>query len=150
MAYLFAPRPRFKELPVFYNVEGAVGAQPATNLREDVLLVQFILSFIVKTPKPTYSPQMIAACSALRLTGVADPITITAIREYQKLTPGWTVDGRVSPAQGYSYGANISYAIVGLNNSLQNRSLDVWPRIDKIAGCPAEVAGMVKRLVVGE
>src|SRR5262245_12259879 len=52
MAYLVAPRPSNKELPVFYNVEGAVGAQPATNLREDVLLVQFILTFIVKKPAP--------------------------------------------------------------------------------------------------
>jgi hypothetical protein len=149
MAYLFAPRPSFKELPVFYNVEGAVGAQPAMNQREDVLLVQFILSFIAKTPKPTYSQAMIAACNAVQLTGVADEATITAIREYQKLTPGWTVDGRVSPAKGYSYSGTM-FAIVGLNDGLQNRAIDVWPRIDKIPGCPPELAQMVKRAVVGE
>ena len=68
MAYLFAPRPSFRELPVFYNVEGAVGATPAMNLREDVLLVQFILSFIVKAPKPTYTPQMIAACKLISIS----------------------------------------------------------------------------------
>jgi hypothetical protein len=149
MAYLFAPRPSFEQLPIFYNVEAPVGAAPAANNREDVLLVQFILSFISKSPAATYTPEMIAACRAVQFTGIVDQATIKAIREYQKLSPGWTVDGRVSPANGYSYGANIMFTIVGLNNSLQNRTIDVWPRIDKIPGCPQELIDMTKRTVVG-
>jgi hypothetical protein len=149
MAYLFAPRTSFKELPIFFNVEGAVGAQPAVNIREDVLLVQFNLSFIVNTPAPTYTPEMIAACKAITLNGIADQQTITAIKEYQKLTPGSVVDGRVSPAQGYSYNGAVLWSIAAMNDSLQNRCLDVWPRIDKVPGCPAALAEMTKRTVVG-
>ena len=41
MAHLLAPQQSKPTLPVFFNVDGVVGAAPAVNNREDVLLVQF-------------------------------------------------------------------------------------------------------------
>ena len=36
---------REPRLPAFFNVDGVVGAGPATNSPEDVLLVQFFMRF---------------------------------------------------------------------------------------------------------
>ncbi|MBA2378914.1 MAG: hypothetical protein H0V76_05005 [Blastocatellia bacterium] len=63
-----------------------------SNLREDVLLVQFASIVIASTPTPTSSPEFNAAVAAVRLTGTVDPATINAIsatqREVQKKGAG--------------------------------------------------------------
>ncbi len=151
MAHLFIPTPNEEQLPVFFNVDGAVGAQPASNNREDVLLVQFALSVIAGNPAASTHPDFLAAAKAVRITGVMDKETIHAIRQLQlkNSMPGAIADGRVSPARtGVSYGQS-AYSIAVLMNSLQNRNVDIRPRIDKIPGCPAELAAMVKRTVAG-
>ena len=154
MAHLMAPQPSHPELPVFFNVDGVVGAAPAVNNREDVLLVQFIFNVIATSPRPTTDPVLLAAARAVRLTGTIDPATITAIRAHQTVdrrisgNPNQVVDGRVSPAKGgYSYGA--LWTIAELNNNLQDRHVNIWPRIDTIPGCPAELRQMVVRAVAG-
>jgi len=106
MAHLLAPQPSHPSMPVFFNVDGVVGAAPAQNEREDVLLVQFILRVIAKSPDAMTEPQL---QGAVRVTGMIDPATINAIRALQtgfkKEMPGQVVDGRVSPARGgYTYG----------------------------------------------
>src|SRR5262245_15761533 len=136
MAHLLAPQPPHKELPVFFNVDGVVGAPPAENKREDVLLVQFIFTVIASSPEATTEPELVAAAKAVRVTGGIDPATINAIRamqdSFKKEFPGQVADGRVSPAKDtYSYGS-AKWIIAHLNNSLQNRHVNVWPRIDKI------------------
>ena len=154
MAHFLAPQPPDPQLPVFFNVDGAVGAAPAQNKREDVLLVQFVFYLIAKSPSPTIAPALLAAAQAVQLTGMADAATIKAIRVHQESKrqelPETVVDGRVSPAMGggYSYGSGL-WTITFLNNSVRNRHLDIWPRIDKIPGCPDELKQMVKRTVVG-
>ena len=154
MAHLFAPQPSDPELPVFFNVDGVVGAAPAQNKREDVLLVQFAFTVIAATPLSTSNPLVIQAAKAVTLSGVADPATINAIRTFQesrksKSGPGTVVDGRVSPAKGgYSYGGGL-WTIAHLNESLQDRNIKIWPRIDQIAGCPGELQQMVVRTVQG-
>jgi hypothetical protein len=158
MAYLMAPQPSNITLPVFFNVNGVVGAAPASNKREDVLLVQFAFKVIGDNPIPGTGAVLLAAAKAVAVTGTirlgfpVDP-TINAIRVLQQdsktVNPGTVVDGRVSPAKaGYDYGAGV-FTIVDLNNSLQLRHVDIWPRIDKIPGCPNELKQMVIRTVAG-
>jgi hypothetical protein len=154
MAHLFAPQNPESELPVFFNVDGVVGAAPAQNKREDVLLVQFVYQVIAASPRPTTNPKVLIAARAVRVTGSIDQATIAAIRATQEgnkaLNPGVIVDGRVSPVKaGYTYAKQTPWTIVNLNDSLQDRNLDVWPRIDKILGCPDDLKKMVTRQVAG-
>ncbi|MBL8177053.1 MAG: hypothetical protein JNK48_20435 [Bryobacterales bacterium] len=151
MAHLFIPNPYEEQLPVFFNVDAPVGAYPAANNREDVLLVQFAMTVIANNPVHTTHPDFLAAAKQVKTTGFIDQPTINAIRQMQlkNSMPGAIADGRVSPAKGgASYGES-TYSIAILMNSLQNRNVDIWPRIDKIPGCPAELAAMVKRTVAG-
>jgi len=153
MAHFFAPKPPDQRLPVFYNLDGVVGASPAQNYAEDVLLVQFAFWVIGRNPKAGNTPELNAAAKAVQLTGKPDAATLTAIRVHQQSVktnyPATVVDGRASPVRGgYSYGGGY-WTIVVLNNALQDRYLDIWPRIDKIPGCPAPLKEMVMRQVVG-
>ena len=149
MAHLLAPRPPLDELPVFFNVDGAVGAPPAQNQREDVLLVQFCFEAIGRSPKPTTSAEVVEACRRVKVTGIIDDATISAISAFQRSgTHQNVVDGRVSPANGYLYG-NAAFSIVNLNEALQDRNVDIWPRIDKIPNCPPELRKMVVRTCSG-
>lgn len=154
MAHLLAPQKSLPTLPVFFNVDAVVGAAPATNNREDVLLVQFAFAVIAASPAADSSIEFQEAAAAVKLTGTADEETINAIRASQaeanrKGSTGTVVDGRVSPAKGgYAYGDS-TWTIVNLNESIQHRNVKVWPRIDQIAGCPAELKLMVVRTVQG-
>lgn len=153
MAHLLAPQASNPELPVFFNVDHAVGTMPATNLREDVLLVQFLLTVMAKNPPPGRSPQFQAALGEVRFSGVADDATKNAIRaaqeEAKRFQPQTVVDGRVSSAKGYSFGQSSNWIIVHLNESVQESNLSIWPRIDQIPGCPEEIKKLVVRTVQG-
>lgn len=153
MAYLFIPKSPDRELPVFFNLDGVVGASPASNQPEDVLLIQFIFSVMGANPLPTTPASMTAIYRAVNVTGVIDAQTIAAIRSEQedrkKSQPGTVADGRVSPAVGgYFYGGGM-YSIARLNDNLQHRNIGIWPRIDLIPGCPAGLKAMVTRTVSG-
>ena len=154
MAHLLAPQASNPNLPVFFNVDGVVGAPPAANKREDVLLVQFAFKIISESAIATSEPVVTEAARAVTMSGIADPATINAIRVFQQAriargSAGTVVDGRVSPAkEGYAFGRGI-WTIVVLNESLQARNVQVWPRIDQIPGCPNELQQMVVRTVQG-
>ncbi len=152
MAHLMAPQPSNPQLPTFFNVNGVVGTAPAANQREDVLLVQYYLKLVGVAGQGAPTP-LFTACNAVCVTGVIDPPTITAITLYQQQrkmkNPNVVVDGRVSPAKGgYSYGA--VWTIVHMNEIVHERHQNLWPRIDKIPGCPEELKAMVMRTVVGK
>ena len=149
MAYPVSYHPANSKLPVFFNIDGAVGDPPCPNKREDVLFVQFALTVIGGSPNANDSPALIDACKKVSVTGVIDDATEFAVCQLQVLNRGAVVDGRVTPAQGYDYGTAL-YSIVDLNRSIQNRNKDVWPRLDMIAGCPQELAAMVKKKLVGQ
>jgi hypothetical protein len=154
MAHLLAPQPPIPQLPVFFNVDGVVGAAPAQNKREDVLLVQFAFKVIADNPLSGTGPAILAAAKGVTVTGTMDQPTINAIRVFQedfkKDNPAQVVDGRVSPAKGgYFYGPGAAWIITHLNNALQDRNVDIWPRLDKIKGCPSELQQMVTRTVAG-
>jgi hypothetical protein len=154
MAYLFIPQPTSPGLPVFFNVDGVVGAAPAQNKSEDVYLVQFYFLILAANPGET-RPDIVAAAKNVKVTGTIDQATVTAIRTTQQCikateAPGTVVDGRVSPAKGgYSYGSGV-WTIVYLNSMIRKRYVDIWPRIDKIGGCPGAVKDMVTRTVAGK
>jgi hypothetical protein len=154
MAHLLAPQQSKPTLPVFFNVDDAVGNAPAANKREDVLLVQFAFTVMAVSKLPTTSDAFYQAAKAVKVTGSIDQATISAITamqlEVKRKHPGTIVDGRVSPSRGsYGYGAGGGSSIVTLNESIQHRNVDVWPRIDKIVGCPPEIKQMVVRTVQG-
>jgi hypothetical protein len=155
MAHLFIAQPTIVELPVFFNVDGVVGASPAVNNREDVLLVQFAFQMIARHPKSNRE-EVQAAAQAVKITGTVDAATINAIKALQNFAKikqgraGQIVDGRVSPAKGYSYGGSVYWTIVYLNDAIQDFHVDIWPRIDKIPGCPPELQAMVFRTVAGK
>lgn len=153
MAHLLAPQKSKPTLPVFFNVDAAVGAAPAANNREDVLLVQFAFKAISASRLAGVSSEFYTAAMAVQATGTIDQATINAIRamqsEIKKNKPSKVVDGRITPADsGYGYGSG-TYTIVDLNESVQHRHIDIWPRIDRISGCPPELRQMVVRTVQG-
>jgi hypothetical protein len=152
MAHLLAPKPPNPTLPVYFNVDAVVGAQPAENRTEDVLLVQFAFHVLASSTMAQTPPEVMAAARNVSMTGTCDQATIDAIRAYQTamrgFRPGQVADGRVSPSRGgYSYGE--IWIIVQLNESMQGRHIDLWPRIDRIPGCPQALREMVIRQVVG-
>ena len=154
MAHLLAPQKSKPTLPVFFNVDGVVGKAPAANNREDVLLVQFAIATMASKPLPGASDAFYQAAKMVKVTGTIDNETINAITamqlEVKRKDPGTIVDGRVSPSHGtYGYGGGGGCSIVTLNESVQHRNVDVWPRIDKINGCPSELKQMVVRTVQG-
>ncbi|MGD9562892.1 MAG: hypothetical protein AB7F88_11685 [Pyrinomonadaceae bacterium] len=153
MAHLLAPQASLPTLPVFFNVDGVVGSAPAANKREDVLLVQFAFTVIAASPTPGASAEFNAAAAAVKMTGTADAATLNAIRatqvEVNRKGGTGVIDGRVSPAKGgYAYGSG-TWTIVHLNESMQDRHMALWPRIDQIKGCPSELQQMVVRTVRG-
>jgi len=154
MAQVLSPKPAEATLPVFFNVEGVVGSAPADNRGEDVLLVQFFMSIVAATPTAKTEPELIAAFKRVSVSGSIDQATIDAIRTYQHIRrnsdgPSQVVDGRISPARGYRFG-NTIYTIVLLNDMVQNRNTDIWPRIDRIPGCPTALKTLVERELVGK
>jgi hypothetical protein len=79
----------------------------------------------------------------VRATGICDEDTIDGIRPTQEhirqSRPGTVVDGRVSPARGYSYGGGGSWIIVFLNIQMRLALSRVWPRLQDLADCPPQL-----------
>lgn len=153
MAHLVSPQNQKITLPVFFNLDGVVGAAPSANGREDVLFVQFCFWVIATHPLPGSSIEFKQKAAAVKVTGMIDAETVEALRatqeEVKKDQPGTVVDGRASPSTGsYGYGGG-AFTIVHLNESVQHRFIDLWPRIDRIPGCPEELRQMVIRTVRG-
>ena len=150
MARLFIPDRVDSDLPVFYNVDAVVGAAPATNQPEDVLLVQFLQRLLKERPT---NPETRTFFATMPLTGIVDQQTIAGIVKIQtnvkdKGFPGIIVDGRASPAKGYRYGAAL-YTIVMLNEVVQQEHYDLWPRLDRMPEAPPRITHLVFRTLVG-
>jgi hypothetical protein len=139
--HILAPRPADSNLPIFFNLDSSVGSKGSNNSAEDILLVQFLLRQIAETV-PSSSP-----AGELRrkrilnvpMSGAADPLTIDGIRAWQEARKesihGTIVDGLVSQARGYIYGAG-EWTIVDLNAIFRKTFRDIWPRLDRHPACP--------------
>lgn len=149
MVHVLAPRPPHPNLPMFFNVDAAVGPAPASNIPEDVALVQFLLRLIGDNPGGM-GTGVSDVLKQVTPTGVMDEKTLAAIKAVQVLEKKPT-DGRVSSAQGYKYGATF-YTIVDLNFSIRDRAKfhGLWPNLDKIGGCPPTLQAAIRRAMVGQ
>jgi peptidoglycan hydrolase-like protein with peptidoglycan-binding domain len=107
-------------LRVFYDVDAAVGTG-CPNRREDVYLVQFLIS-VIWGKKDMHGDVVGAAGKpAPRVDGICGPETITAIRQFQEYYGVTLVDGRVDPVPpGQSYGPihKMAYTMIGLNTNV--------------------------------
>jgi hypothetical protein len=154
MAHLVSVKRSKQFSTAFFNLDADVGPAPAANLREDVLLVQFAFASMAADPPPDTSKEFFVAAAAVRPTGNIDIATINAIKvmqiEMRRSKPKTQVDGRLRPVTREVEGQETdSGAILDLNESIQVRNSRIWPRIDKIAGCPIELKRMVVRTVEG-
>lgn len=157
MVHLVSAPPNSDE-GLLFNVDGAVGAPPATNKREDVLFVQFA----IRTWRRNYSGGVLEQDQGLMIasrdvwiSGTADSSTIESIREWQlsqkRYFPGTIVDGRVSPMRhgrvsyGGAFGPDLT--IMGLNRVLLDATVLDWPRIDRLPECPEELKQMMLRVL---
>ena len=144
--YVMAPRPSEGQVPIFFNVDSSVGHKGANSSPEDILLVQFLIRKAGDS-SPNLPPHQRERMRNVAPTGVCDPETIDGIRAVQETMreshPGTIVDGKVSPARGYRYGAGI-WTIVSLNVTIRKRFPQVWPRLQDFADCPP----LVKKRVV--
>ncbi len=148
MVHILAPQPRLAALPIFFNVDGAVGANAPNANADDVMLVQFLLRLIGDNPSGAASP-VTPTLKKVNPTGKMDQDTIAGITAIQTLA-GLTPDGRVSVAKHYQYGTKF-YTIVDLNFSIRSRAKfnPTWPNLDKIAGCPGALATAARAALAG-
>jgi hypothetical protein len=131
MVHVLAPRPPKPFLPIFWNVDTSVGKNAANSTVEDILLVQFFISLIVKNPLGSTPPGL----RPVSVTGRINPETIAAIEVLQRAS-GLTPDGRISVAHGYEYGGK-GWTIVHMNNAVNARFQTRWPNLDELPECPA-------------
>lgn len=157
MPRLVQPDNSIRDLPLFFNVDAPVGNPPAANRELDVLLLQFFMELMAKYPLSYATAEERSATKAVRKTGQCDAATVSAIVAIQKRQVGIQagrgnygkiVDGRVSPARGYRYG-RFQFTIITINESVQNKHREVWPRIDKIPGFPQKLKPMMIEQVIG-
>src|SRR5258708_10661984 len=102
MVHILAPRPAMGTLPIFYNVDVAVGRGAPNSSPSDVLLVQYFLSLIGKNVPPN---SKLSSLAKVPVTGSINPETISAI-EVLQVADGAAPDGRVSVANGYRFGGS--------------------------------------------
>lgn len=150
MVHVLAPQPSDRVyLPVFLNIDGAVGESAPNANPQDIAFVQYILRTIGNRPRGT----AIAVGEVLRQvhpTGAMDPQTIAAIRALQSTrAPGVARDGKVSSARGYTYDGVHTFMIVELNDAMRNRYPDLYPRLDRVPDCPPHVATAIRDAVIG-
>jgi hypothetical protein len=135
-------------IPYFYNVDSAVGPG-CPNLRDDVLLVQYLLVTINDNPNafsPPFPPLPLKPGETFRADGIVGPITLRAIQHFQEVgrTRGNNIatDGRVDKATGSGAGAtsHTQFTIIFLNNGYRIIRPGMYPNIALLAGdCPSEL-----------
>lgn len=154
--HIMAPKPADPKIPIFFNVDGSVGHMGENSSTEDILLVQYFLHTVA-----SLTPSSSAAGEARRLrilatpvTGFCDEATIDGIRAWQEgrktTMPGTVVDGKVSHARAYFYGAAGFWTIVDLNLMFKKLFPNVWPRIQDAPECPALLQAAAAKALYGE
>jgi hypothetical protein len=135
---------RDPELPLFYNVDRAVGPG-CPNSRDDVLLVQYLMKAVFDN-----MPEKRPPGAQLRVDGVAGEITFRYIQRVQELAKSrgvatQTVDGRVDKAIGSGTGARTgsTYTILNLCAGFQNFRRQDYYNIGAASDCPRELAALL-------
>lgn len=142
--HALAPRPTDPGVPVFLNVDTSVGYMGSNSSPDDILLVQFLLRVGAEEAPVGATPEGELRRQTILRVEIGGPVNATmigGIRAFQEVlrekNKGTIVDGRVSPAQGYRYGAGF-FTIVSLNLLFRKNvaAMNIWPRIDKHPRCP--------------
>jgi hypothetical protein len=154
---ILVSKPNEERLPIIFNVDGVVGAAPAANKPDDVVLVKSFLRMMSDVPLNT-NKDLVAACKAIEINTSSDQALIAAIKAFQedvkkfKNNPGVVVDGRVSPAkESFRYQVGIPWTIVQLNGQMKSASRfgPVWPAIHLSKLCNATLSPIAKKTIFG-
>jgi hypothetical protein len=132
------------DLDPFYNVTMAVGpVGTAPNRRDDVLLVQYLLTNIVGTVDNWVPPK---SAKRLHVNGRMGSDTAAWIKSYQdSLDDQIAKDGRVDRALGAAGSiSHTRYTILFLNHHFQNAQPKKFEALEDDVEAPAELRTAIK------
>lgn len=120
----------------------------ASNLRDDVLLVQYFLREIFKnTPKFQQEP----FAGEVKVDGVPTPNFFAAIRHFQMVEKKdgklIATDGVIdAPKEEFPRGAisGTQYTILFMNNRFRSARPQDWPRVSQATDCPTEIRASLR------
>jgi len=145
MVHILAPKPTMSSLPIFYNVDVAVGRGAPNSSHSDILLVQYFLWLIGKNVDPN---SKLSSLAKVPVTGSINPETISAI-EVLQVADGAAPDGHVSVAHGYRFGGSF-YTIMIMNFNIKSKFFNQWPNIEEMPECPGLLNMACRRALVGD
>lgn len=145
-AYLHSDGDHFD---ILWNVDCSVGRSGQNNVRADVLYIQWYYRLALVQPETPMDRK--ALYGAVQLTGScsgtdSDPL-VQAIFAHQRAINHPQPDGRVSVATGSGKIGGAAFFVLRLGARIANMYPEVWPRLDKISGCPPEVAEAVRKAI---
>ncbi len=129
-----------------WALDCSVGKNGMNSLTADVSYVQWYYTLAAVNPetpqdrKDIYkNVKITGAC-----TGRDDDPLVQAITAHQKALSHPVIDGKISQLPGFSGDTKLdghhAFFIIRLGARLARMFPDEWPRLDKIKGCPSEVA----------
>lgn len=134
---------------ILWNVDCSVGRGGQNNLPTDVSYIQWY--YTLAATHSLTPPDRKAIYAAVKVTGKCsgldtDPL-VAAIMSHQRALSHPQVDGRISVATGSGKLGGSAFFVLRLGARLAHMYPEVWPRLDKITGCPAGVAQAVKQTI---
>jgi len=129
---------------VKFTVDKRTGKDQPTAKGEDILLVQFCLELIRNSSAPfrgQIPPQQMN-------TDAGDGRMVLGIIVFQKQSTFMKQDGFVSPFHSHNISSTGVFTLSLMQGTLIARNAaanSVWPRMDKIPGCPGDLAAAIQR-----
>lgn len=132
-----------------WNVDCSVGKGGQNNLRADVLYIQWYYRLAAEQAETP--PDRKAVYREVPLSGSCtgrddDPL-VRAIMMHQRSLNHPQVDGRVSVATGSGKVGTTAFFVLRLGARIARMYPEQWPRLDKIPGCPPEVAQAARQAI---
>ncbi len=125
-----------------WNIDTSVGKAGQNSSRADILYVQWYYKLAVAQAETPPDRKLIYGAVELsgRCSGRDDDPLVRAIYAHQRAISHPQVDGRVSVATGSGMVGASAFFILRLGARIARMYPELWPRLDKIPGCPPEVA----------
>jgi hypothetical protein len=125
----------FEELPIFYNLNMAVGDN-APNMKEDVMLVQFFLQEVYKG-RTSFDPPEVPPQGVMKVDGICGPITKNWLLKFQLdiRNRGYSIyaDKRADKVKGrVSSISKTTYTVIYLNAGVKK----VRPDFENLESAP--------------
>jgi hypothetical protein len=132
-----------------WNLDCSVGKGGQNNLPEDVAYIQWY--YTLAAAHPNTPPDRKAVYSKVRITGTctgtADDPLVKAITIHQTALHHPIIDGKISVATGDGRVGPNAFFILRLGARLSDMFPQLWPRLDLIPNCPAQVVAVVKACI---